>query len=79
MLVFYTDGLTEAKRNVLEGERLVFDAIRSDDIASADNPAEALRRAVIPNGSHDDVAILTMTLIEITGESSIRSIQQSAR
>jgi sigma-B regulation protein RsbU (phosphoserine phosphatase) len=63
MLVLYTDGLTEARRNVLEGEQMVCDAVRSDAIANAENPAEALRRAVIPLGSHDDVAILTVMLL----------------
>ena len=62
LLVLYTDGLTESRRNVLEGERMVCDAIRSDAVARAENPAEALRRAVIPHGSHDDVAILTVML-----------------
>jgi phosphoserine phosphatase RsbU/P len=62
LLVLYTDGLTEARRNVLEGEQMVCGAIRSDAVANADNPAEALRRAVIPFGSHDDVAILTLMM-----------------
>ena len=59
LLVMYTDGLTEARRNVLDGERRVCEAIASDAVALAINPADALRRAVIPFGSHDDVAILT--------------------
>ena len=63
LLVLYTDGLTEAQRNVIEGERLVCEALRSDAVAGAKNPAEALRRAVIPRGSHDDVAILTVMLM----------------
>jgi sigma-B regulation protein RsbU (phosphoserine phosphatase) len=63
LLVLYTDGLTEAQRNVLEGERILCEAVRSHAVAQAKNPAEALRRAVIPRGSHDDVAILTVTLM----------------
>jgi hypothetical protein len=42
---------------------MVCEAIRSDAVALADNPAEALRRAVIPDGSHDDVAILTVMMM----------------
>jgi sigma-B regulation protein RsbU (phosphoserine phosphatase) len=60
LLVLYTDGLTESQRNVVDGERRLCEAIGSDEVAYADNPAEALRRAVIPRGSHDDVAILTI-------------------
>jgi serine phosphatase RsbU (regulator of sigma subunit) len=62
LLVLFTDGLTEASRRVLDGERLVCDAVRSDAVAHARNPADALRRRVIPHGSHDDVAILTAML-----------------
>lgn len=63
LLVLYTDGLTEIRRNVLDGERIVCEAVRSGAVARAEDPADALRRRVVPHGSHDDVAILTVMLM----------------
>ncbi len=62
LVVLYTDGLSEATRNVLEGEQRICDALRSAEILHAPNRAEAMRAAVIPDGSHDDVAILTILI-----------------
>ncbi len=59
LLVMYTDGLTEARRDVLDGERRLCEAVASDAVGHAVNAADALRHAVIPSGSPDDVAILT--------------------
>lgn len=58
--VLYTDGLTEATRNVLDGERSVREALARIEVASAENPAHALREAVLSHASFDDVAILTI-------------------
>ncbi len=58
--VLYTDGLTEATRNVIEGERSVREALARADVAEAANPANALREAVLSHASFDDVAILTI-------------------
>lgn len=63
LLVLYTDGLTEVRRNVLDGERTLCEALRSDAIAHAVDPADALRERLVPHGSHDDVAILTVMLM----------------
>lgn len=60
LLVLYTDGLTEATRNVMIGERLVAEALASAAVARSAHPAEALERAVLSNGSTDDVAILAV-------------------
>jgi Stage II sporulation protein E (SpoIIE) len=59
LLVLYTDGLTEATRNVLEGEKRLRDALARDDIVRSARPAAAIRRAVAGEAS-DDVAILTV-------------------
>lgn len=63
LLVLYTDGLTELERDVLDGERRLCEAVRSAAVAYADDPADALRERMVPHGSHDDVAILTITLM----------------
>ena len=60
LLVLYTDGLTEVRRNVLDGERMVREAVRSCAVAHAGDPADALRKRVAPHGSHDEVTILTV-------------------
>lgn len=63
LLVLYTDGLTEVQRDVLDGERRLCEAVRSAAVAYADDPADALRKRMVPHGSHDDVAILTIMLM----------------
>jgi PAS domain S-box-containing protein len=59
LVVFYTDGLIEATRDLIEGERLLHRALESCDIVSANDPARALLGAVVSEPL-DDVAILTM-------------------
>lgn len=61
LLVLYTDGLTEATRDILEGERRVHAALSSPAIAAASEPAEALRNAVLTEAV-DDVAILIVRI-----------------
>ncbi len=57
-LVLYTDGLTESTHDIAAGNERLLEAARSRTDASASFPAHAIARAVIPHGSHDDVAIL---------------------
>ena len=59
LLVLYTDGLTEATRDMLEGERRLRAALAREDIVRSARPAAAIRRAVAAE-SYDDVAILTV-------------------
>jgi len=59
-LLLYTDGLTEANRDVLAGTARVFEAARQLGPAAWQNPAEEIKRIVIPNGSSDDVAIMVL-------------------
>ncbi|MBC5826804.1 MAG: SpoIIE family protein phosphatase [Candidatus Eremiobacteraeota bacterium] len=60
LLVLYTDGLTEATRNLFEGERLLRTALAGAEIVTVPKPAEFLRSTVLTEGSTDDVAILTL-------------------
>ncbi|MGC1379523.1 MAG: SpoIIE family protein phosphatase [Candidatus Baltobacteraceae bacterium] len=69
LLVFYTDGLIEAERNVIDGEARLRAALARAEIANASNPADSLYRAVLKSGSNDDVVVLTLRL-EAPGERS---------
>ncbi len=46
LLTFYTDGLTEATRDALAGERLLHQAVNSDAVLYVDNPA-GIHRGVL--------------------------------
>lgn len=60
VLVLYTDGVIEHKRNIVEGERTLLAAI--DAAARAENPAVAIHRNIFAGASsRDDVAILTLS------------------
>jgi anti-sigma regulatory factor (Ser/Thr protein kinase) len=65
LLVLYTDGLTEATRDVIDGEARVREALADRRIAHAPNPAKAILDAVLGGTSRDDVAILTMRVAPI--------------
>ncbi|MBC5809335.1 MAG: SpoIIE family protein phosphatase, partial [Candidatus Eremiobacteraeota bacterium] len=60
LVVLYTDGLIEATRDILAGERQLREALADPALLDNAAPAEALRRILLPGGSHDDVAILTI-------------------
>jgi len=62
LVVLYTDGLTEATRDIFEGERRLRDALADPRVLTTAEPAHYLRRAVLRDPSRDDVAILTMRL-----------------
>jgi anti-sigma regulatory factor (Ser/Thr protein kinase) len=57
-LVLYTDGLSEATRDVLAGEELVRAVVTSVAREPWREPATQIARRVLTNGSSDDVAIL---------------------
>ena len=63
LLVLYTDGLTESTRNVLEGDERLRNALRSGTMRAAEHPAQRLHDAILADGSHDDVAILTLSVL----------------
>jgi anti-sigma regulatory factor (Ser/Thr protein kinase) len=59
-LLLYTDGLIEADRDVIAGERAVAAALRDADVEAA--PAQAIHQAVLRGaGASDDVALLVVT------------------
>ena len=67
LIVLYTDGLTEATRDLLAGEARVREAI-AETPPSASRPAEhiwlAVRTATVGEIGRDDVAILTVAFLE---------------
>lgn len=66
VLVFFTDGLVEATKNIFEGHTRLVTAFERDDVAGCPRPAEALASAVLgPSGAVDDVAILTATALSV--------------
>jgi PAS domain S-box-containing protein len=62
LLVFYSDGLIEADRNVVRGYDRLMTTIARPEIADSANPAGAIYRAVLKRGSSDDVVVLTARL-----------------
>jgi PAS domain S-box-containing protein len=59
LLLLYTDGLTEATRDVIAGERRVREILGSDAVYRSATPASAIRRALDCDIA-DDVAILAL-------------------
>lgn len=64
LLVLYTDGLTEATRDISSGERLLREALSSDAIFYVENPAQYLERFCLRDQSSDDVAILLLNFVQ---------------
>jgi sigma-B regulation protein RsbU (phosphoserine phosphatase) len=59
-LVLYTDGVTEATRDAIAGERVLRAVLESNALNFAANPARFVERSVGRNPSQDDVAIMTV-------------------
>jgi PAS domain S-box-containing protein len=62
LVVFYSDGLIEAERDIVGGQERLRAAVASAKIADSSNPADALYHAVLEAGNNDDVVILTLRL-----------------
>jgi anti-sigma regulatory factor (Ser/Thr protein kinase) len=59
-LVLYTDGITEAGRDLFAGTRSLIVAAGTFAATPGRHPAAAIKRQVIPQGSPDDAAILVV-------------------
>ncbi len=72
LFVFYTDGLTEATRDIATGERRLRDALAEPETIAAAHPAARLYDRVIDGEARDDVAILTVRVaplaVDLDGE-----------
>jgi PAS domain S-box-containing protein len=62
LLIFYSDGLIEAERNVVRGYERLMAALARPEIASSSSPAGALYRAMLKRGGNDDVVVLALRL-----------------
>lgn len=60
MLVLYTDGVTEIRRDVLAGEKMLKDVLSYDSVLHAANPARFVERALCGDAPRDDIAIMTV-------------------
>jgi PAS domain S-box-containing protein len=60
ILLLYTDGLIEARRDIELGESALREVLRSELFAASASPARLVARACLPPAVHDDVAILAV-------------------
>ncbi|HZT13678.1 MAG TPA: SpoIIE family protein phosphatase [Candidatus Baltobacteraceae bacterium] len=64
MLVLYTDGLTEATRDLFDGERRLREALTDEEVLGAPNVSLAIHDSVLTEGARDDVAVMTVAHME---------------
>jgi serine phosphatase RsbU (regulator of sigma subunit)/anti-sigma regulatory factor (Ser/Thr protein kinase) len=64
LLAFYTDGLVEATRDLLVGERLLRTALASDAALFVDNAAGLVEQFCLDGPSPDDVAIIILNFVQ---------------
>jgi serine phosphatase RsbU (regulator of sigma subunit)/anti-sigma regulatory factor (Ser/Thr protein kinase) len=65
LLVFYTDGLVEATRDMIAGERRLHEAIASEAVFYVDRPAEFVEKFCLSGEQpRDDVAVLLLNFVE---------------
>jgi anti-sigma regulatory factor (Ser/Thr protein kinase) len=62
LLAFYTDGLIESSHDVGGGLAALAHALNDSAISGDVHPAAALYERLLPEGPHDDVAILTVRI-----------------
>ena len=75
-IVFFTDGLIESTRDVVEGERRLRDALSSASVLGRPNLAQALYDEVLHDGANDDVAILVMRVDATAAGASTETLGQ---
>ena len=63
LLVCYTDGLVESARNFETGLARLNLLLGEREIAAAPHPAAAIAHHMLPEGAHDDVAVLTLQIV----------------
>lgn len=72
LFVLYTDGLTEATRDIARGERRLREAVLAEDTFAATDPAERIYDRVLGEGARDDVAVLTIRVTSLDLERDAR-------
>jgi PAS domain S-box-containing protein len=61
LLVFYTDGLTEANHDLIRGYQRLLDVVSSDAVLHTHSPARFIEESCLGGRADDDVAILTLS------------------
>ncbi len=79
LLLLYTDGLTEAMRDPVEGERALREALSDTTLLGEPDLARALSAALLPEGSSDDVAILAVDITPADTQSQLARWTVDAR
>jgi serine phosphatase RsbU (regulator of sigma subunit)/anti-sigma regulatory factor (Ser/Thr protein kinase) len=64
LLALYTDGLTEATRDLLAGERRLREALGTDAVFFVREPAQFVERFCLRDQAPDDVAVLLVNFVE---------------
>jgi serine phosphatase RsbU (regulator of sigma subunit) len=65
LLVLYTDGLTEAGRDPVAGERCLADALTRDAVKFVHSPADFLKTLCVGDRAPDDVALLILNFVTL--------------
>jgi anti-sigma regulatory factor (Ser/Thr protein kinase) len=68
LFVLYTDGLTEATRDIGASEARLHDVLRSGEIVSAAKPAALIHELVVGEAARDDVAVMTIRVTALASE-----------
>ncbi len=64
LLALYTDGLTEATRDLFAGERKLREALSSETVFFVADPAQFVEEYCLRGASPDDVAVLLLNFIK---------------
>lgn len=79
-LVFFTDGLVEATRDIFEGHRRLHAAMADENVAACKNTAQALVEHVLGGPATDDVAVLVAEIgPSARFDERLRTAQERAR
>ena len=65
LMLFYTDGLTEASRDAIEGERLMTEALSEKASVLVRDPADYVKTSCMNHAPFDDVALLSLNFLAI--------------
>jgi serine phosphatase RsbU (regulator of sigma subunit)/anti-sigma regulatory factor (Ser/Thr protein kinase) len=63
LLLFYTDGLTEAEHDPIEGERRLHEIAASDIVLYVSDTAKLISEGCLPERAPDDVAVLALNFV----------------
>ena len=65
LMFFYTDGLTEASRDAIEGERVVTDSLAQKAAVLVADAADFVKTLSMSGPAFDDIALLSLNFVEM--------------